>query len=96
MRSPFRLLMVLLLLVVLPTCAKKHVPTEASSGQKSAGGEFDDAEGMEEGEDPEDKNKCRLASLRHCSDQCDGVWGMMCAWGQACNPVQHYCEKAEP
>ncbi len=93
MAFPFRFLIVLLLLGSFPACAKKQAPTDLSSGQKSAEGDFD---GTEEAEDPEDKTKCRLASLRHCSDQCDGVWGMMCNWGQACNPVQHYCEKAEP
>ncbi len=39
---------------------------------------------------------CLPAALRHCSDKCDGVYGMSCAWGQACNPLTHVCEKAGP
>ncbi len=82
-------LAVLMLLIIGGACVKKTVPTGAPAAQKSAG------QDTAAPEDPEDKNKCRLASLRHCSDVCDGVYGMMCSWGQACNPVQHYCEKAE-
>lgn len=45
---------------------------------------------------PEQKKVCEAASLRHCSNQCDGVYGMFCFPSTVCNPVTHRCEKTSP
>jgi hypothetical protein len=45
---------------------------------------------------PKTKPKCELASLRHCSNVCDGVYGQTCFPSTVCNPSTHRCEKTSP
>lgn len=40
--------------------------------------------------------QCRIPSLRLCHDVCNGEYGMLCMWGQVCDPDNHTCEKTSP
>lgn len=42
------------------------------------------------------ETKCAMSSVRHCSDKCNGEYGMMCFPGTVCNPDKHRCEKTSP
>ncbi len=42
------------------------------------------------------QQNCGLAALRACHSQCNGEYGMLCFYGDVCNPATHNCEHAQP
>jgi hypothetical protein len=40
--------------------------------------------------------QCEPAWKRHCSDQCNGQYGLFCMFLTVCDPEKHRCVKPEP
>jgi len=38
---------------------------------------------------------CAAPAFRACHDNCEGVWGFVCFYGDVCNPSTHNCEHAQ-
>ncbi|MDD5295474.1 MAG: hypothetical protein PHU46_01045 [Rhodocyclaceae bacterium] len=81
------------------TLSAAVIASDNSATEEKTGATMSTQETIQDGRYPiliAADNNCQIASLRHCSNVCNGEYGMLCFPGTVCNPDTHRCEKTSP